>query len=53
MTILIEAAVATLLLLGSALLFKEILELDASHPPAAKPVERKLRRHARSLDKAA
>jgi hypothetical protein len=52
-TTLIEAAVAALLVLGSALIFKEILDLDAETPRAAKPVRPTLRRNSRPLKKAA
>jgi hypothetical protein len=52
-TTLIEAAVAVLLLLGSALIFKEILDLDAEAPRAAKRVRPALRRHSGPLKKAA
>lgn len=54
-TILIQAAIAALLLLGSVLIFKEVLELDGPRPrvvPAARPAIRE-RRRPQALRKAA
>ena len=52
-TILIEIALAALLVLGSALTFKEILDLDAPARPAAKRARPTLRQASRALKKAA
>ncbi len=45
MTILIQSALALLLLLGSALIFNQVLELDGPRARAAVPVRPSIRRH--------
>ncbi len=55
MTILIQAAIAALLVLGSVLIFREIVELDGPRPrvvPAPRPAIRE-RRRPQTLRKAA
>jgi hypothetical protein len=54
-TILIQAAIAALLLLGSALIFKEILELDGPRPRPVAPARPaiRVRRRPQTLRKAA
>lgn len=57
MTILIQAAIAALLLLGSVLIFREVVELDGPRPrvvPAPRPAIRiRERRRPQPLRKAA
>ena len=52
-TILIEVALALLLLLGSALTFKELLDLDGMARATAKRTRPTIRRSSQPLKKAA
>jgi len=52
-TMLIEVAIAVLLLLGSALTFAELLDLDAPARARAKRARPSLRQGSRQLKKAA